>query len=390
MTDTFFAFHQANFPLLQPSISKPISNASAPPKPDSTKLGRAASISDEFDDDFDALPDENDYDTWFQPSQEAPPTFVSFVRPSLNPSKGNAKIIQPSEAAMQAAKKLFAEVEKEEEKERLKRQLGESTTPTLTNKPTKPLESSQFSKQAADTKATVVPALTSAVTRIATTSAVQPTPTPSKPRIVNLPNTVTPRRDFQYHPSHPASKQPPQRAESPSVTPVTTFTTPLRNNIQAQVPLSTPQPTKRLGMRARGPRKSKFETPWKQGPTVNATPGPSTSTSAPSTSTSHLKQVTPQKLHSSNPFRAVEQSPQITKPKRKSLLPYSVFDISMCCTSWPGHSPYSYFCTCRSSSKSTTAHRFTPSTKATSNERARSNGNVSDTNIRAIQNIHYC
>jgi hypothetical protein len=290
------------------------------------------SLLDEFDDDFDALPDESDYDTWFQPAQEAPPTFVSFVRPSLNPSKGNTRIIRPSETAMQAAKKLFAEVEKEEENERLKQKTGETSAPTLAPKLSKPLESSQSSKRATDFKAPVSSA-PAATTRTIPTAVIQSTPVAPKSRVVNPPVTVTPRPNFQYHPSHPASKQPPQRAESPSTTSSTAFTTPLRNQVQTQVPGSTPQPTKRLGMRAhaRGPRKSKFETPWKQGPADDSTHTltASTSNASASTSQSHRKQDTPQKLRNPNTSIAVDRPSSAVKPKRKSLLPYSVFDISM-------------------------------------------------------------
>ncbi|KAG8870131.1 hypothetical protein FRC20_000369 [Serendipita sp. 405] len=264
---------------------------------------------DEFDGEYskiDAndLPSESDYDSWFQPSVSEIPTFVSFTRPTIGSSGVAPKIIQPSAAAMNAAKKLFEDVEAAE---KAIAQSGSEDKPTSeASKPqvAKPVFQPPKPRLSLGSKSTQVPSSTPS------TSYVTPAATPMR--------SIGPhasQRTYVYHSSHPANKSSENTSGLVLDSHESLTETPVRNSRIPESPASVP---KHLGMRSRprGPQKSKFSTPWKQGA------NPPASTTTPST-----KPPAPPKEGTK-----AATSLEIPTPssKRKPIVPlaHSVFDLN--------------------------------------------------------------
>ncbi|PVF98238.1 hypothetical protein CPB86DRAFT_853393 [Serendipita vermifera] len=253
---------------------------------------------DEYDDEFgpdDLAAVDSKLDSWFNPAPDVAPTFVSFVRPSADPSTGALKVIQPSAAALKAAQKLMAEVDAEEEKEAAK---SASTNP-LPPKPTGPRVSLPVSK----------PVVTQRPSSSQPT--VQMTPAPK--RTVPVAPIAAPLTT-----NDTASSSRTSNLETPIVRPASTALSEekSRDTTEAAPIAGVDSPTpKHLGMRARprGHTKAKFATPWKQG--VKPTP------------TSSVLQLHNEQTR--KPDRPpVKTFPQETTPKEIPRLPHSVFNLN--------------------------------------------------------------
>lgn len=196
---------------------------------------------------------ESDLSSWFTSNNEASTSFVSFVRPSI--SGAPVKILQPSAAALEAAKKRLEDWDEDEDPlgdEPVEEQIG-------SNRPFKPILPTMTPKMVSKTKEVPL--------KPQVPLFVKPSLAPATP----LPSLSS--RAYVFHPSHPESKLKDLKSVEPIILPPMTLSTPQR---PSSTTVTTPQSIpKHLGMRSRprGPPRAKFSTPWKQG----AIPTPETS-----------------------------------------------------------------------------------------------------------------
>ncbi|KAG8818991.1 hypothetical protein FRC17_010635, partial [Serendipita sp. 399] len=264
--------------------------------------------SDEFDGEFDEidaqdLPPEDSYDSWLHSSVDHVPTFVSFTRPTVGSSASAPKIIQPSAAAMNAARKLFEEVEAAEQLI-IEAESEPKSTPQAPQ-PSVPIQVPQSSKP----RLSVGSKLTTHSPSISSSKFITPAATPLR-SVGSNPS----QRTYVYHPSHPASKSLENVSFGSAIDPHESCSeTPVKPILVAESPASAPR---HLGMRSRprGTQKSPFLTPWKsKAPSSVTTP----SIKFPSPPKGAKSAVTPTKI-------------TLPPSKRKSVAPlaHSVFDLN--------------------------------------------------------------
>lgn len=296
------------------------------PKVDIKKPSEESAASDDFDNEFDDLdvhdlPVEDNYASWFQPATGDVPTFVSFTRPSAGPLGGKPKVIQPSAAALQAARKLIESVEA---------QVDDEAASVSAPKP----PNSGVSKPAVASIAKLNKPRASMNAGMHKEIPATPRPLPTSKPLPVQSQPVEQSKDEQPQQATPQSTilAPFNITGSPQSAP--NFIEPKRVVVTAPSTSVTPQRTvgarsalespisvapKHLGMRnrPRGSLRSKFATPWKQGvvaePSKAMTPKPALNATDSKSSTSKV-------------LEKEQYRPPIRR--RVVLLPHSVFDLN--------------------------------------------------------------